>query len=137
LLLSRRKAFEIAEEYLNRLRERYTLRLVILFGSFAKDQWTETSDIDLLIVADELQDSIGENYIRLKERYIEPFGVKTEDFEKQIEALNFIILDAMEYGEILYKDPATYARARMRFDEVKRRHKLTRTEKGWNYKVES
>lgn len=135
MLLSQKKALEIADSYVDKLKENYTLRLVVLFGSFAKEEWTETSDVDLVVVADELSGSIGENYVKLKGRFIEPLGIKTETLKKELEQLNFLLLDAIEYGKILYKDQETYNKARNLFEEVKKRHNLVRTEKGWNYKL--
>ncbi|MEX2721955.1 MAG: nucleotidyltransferase family protein [Candidatus Wukongarchaeota archaeon] len=46
------KALEEVKRYIESLRSRFSLRLVILFGSFAQDSWTEYSDIDVLVVAD-------------------------------------------------------------------------------------
>jgi len=134
-LLSQKKAFDIAYNYVNKLKGDYKLRLAILFGSFATGLWTESSDIDILIVADELSDNVWDNYVRLKERYIQPFGISTEMIQKEIESLNFIILDALEYGIILYKDQSIYDSIKEKLEYVKKRYGLVRTAKGWNYKI--
>ncbi len=135
-MLSQKKAFEIASNYVNKLKEDYKLRLAILFGSFATNLWTESSDIDILIVADELSDNIWDNYAILKERFIQPFGISTKMVQKEIESLNFIILDALEYGIILHKDQSIYNSIKEKLEYVKKRYGLFRTDKGWNYSKE-
>ncbi|RLG02552.1 MAG: nucleotidyltransferase domain-containing protein, partial [Thaumarchaeota archaeon] len=44
-----RKKYEVLERYLSELRRELDLKLVILFGSLARGDWKESSDIDLLI----------------------------------------------------------------------------------------
>ncbi|MGQ9469329.1 MAG: nucleotidyltransferase family protein [Nitrososphaerales archaeon] len=132
-MLSQKKAFEIASNYVNKLKEDYTLRLAALFGSFATNLWTESSDIDILIVADELSDNVWDNYVKLKERFIQPFGINTKTIQKEIESLNFIILDALEYGIILHKDQIVYNSIKEKFEHVKKRYNIVRTAKGWDY----
>ncbi len=72
------------EEYSRWVREKLTVRLLILFGSLARGDWTESSDIDILVVADELSDDVGENYIQLKQYMIEPIGYNTDIFVAEI-----------------------------------------------------
>lgn len=131
-MLSQKKAFEIASNYVSKLKDDYTLRLAILFGSFATGLWTESSDIDILIVADELSDNIWDNYAILKERFVQPFGISTKMVQNEIESLNFIILDALEYGIILHKDQSIYDLIKEKLEHVKKRYGLFRTAKGWN-----
>ena len=92
------------EEYSRWVREKLTVRLLILFGSLARGDWTESSDIDILVVADELSDDVGENYIQLKQYMIEPIGYNTDIFVDEIKKPNMLILDALRYGKILYSD---------------------------------
>jgi predicted nucleotidyltransferase len=60
-----RRKYEVLERYLSELRRELSLKLVILFGSLARGDWMESSDIDLLIVSDDLSDDPMENFIRL------------------------------------------------------------------------
>ncbi|MEM0329534.1 MAG: nucleotidyltransferase domain-containing protein, partial [Nitrososphaerota archaeon] len=61
-----RRRYEELERYLSELGRELDLKLVILFGSLARGDWMESSDIDLLIVSDDLSDDPAENFIRLK-----------------------------------------------------------------------
>ncbi len=92
------------EEYSRWVREKLTVRLLILFGSLARGDCIESSDIDILVVADELSDDVGENYIQLKQYMIEPIGYNTDIFVDEIKKPNMLILDALRYGKILYSD---------------------------------
>jgi len=61
-----RRKYEAVGRYVRELKCKLDLKLVILFGSLAKGSWTESSDIDLLIVSDDLSDNPAENFIKLK-----------------------------------------------------------------------
>ena len=61
-----RRKYEAVGRYVRELKRKLDLKLVILFGSLAKGSWTESSDIDLLIVSDDLSDNSAENFIKLK-----------------------------------------------------------------------
>lgn len=65
---------EIINEYLNKIGRQIKLNKVILFGSYAKGEFNENSDIDLAVFSD---DFIG----------MEP-----------IERFRFLFLQATEYG---------------------------------------
>lgn len=54
LLNTAKEKFKLVNEYLTYLRSKYTLRLVIVFGSLIKGDWTQYSDVDVVVVADEL-----------------------------------------------------------------------------------
>jgi predicted nucleotidyltransferase len=131
-----KRKLKLAEEYVEELRERYTLRLAILFGSLARDEWTEHSDVDLLVVADELSDDPLRNYVELKEYGVEPIGFSTRGVFKEIERINFVLLDALEYGRILYKDKMLYEFLMEKFREIKERYGLVRDDKGWIWRID-
>ncbi|MDJ0268967.1 MAG: nucleotidyltransferase domain-containing protein [Aigarchaeota archaeon] len=99
-----REKLRRVEDYSRWVREKLTVRLLILFGSLAREDWTESSDIDILVVADELSSDVGENYIQLKQYMIEPIGYNSDIFVEEIKKPNMLILDALRYGRILYFD---------------------------------
>lgn len=130
------KALEEVKRYIESLRSRFSLRLVILFGSFAQDSWTEYSDIDVLVVADELSVNIGENFPGLVEGRIEPFGVKSDRFFDEIRSLNFVVLDALETGKILFSDEDFKEKAWKVFEKTKEEMELVREAEGWRWNPE-
>jgi len=122
-----------ADEYVKWLRENFTVRLAILFGSLARGDWTESSDIDVLVVADELLDNVGENYLKLKQYMIEPIGYSSESFMQEIRRANFLILDALRYGKILYADEKYLAKVIRLVERVKEELNITYQEGMWRF----
>lgn len=123
--------FKLVNEYLTRLRSKYTLRLVIVFGSLIKGSWTQHSDIDVVVVADELTSNMGENYVNLKSYKIEPLGLKSGDFVKELERLNLVLFDAMEYGKILFADEEFKEKVYKKFVEIKEKAGLKWVDGRW------
>ncbi len=54
--MDREEAIKIAKRYISHIRERYIIDNVFLFGSYAKGNHTNDSDIDLAIVFKEIND---------------------------------------------------------------------------------
>lgn len=131
-----RRRYEELERYLSELRRELDLKLVILFGSLARGDWMESSDIDLLIVSDDLSDDPAENFIRLKRGRVEPHGYSTRRFLEELEKPNLLILDALEYGERLVVDDEFMRVVESKREEVKRRYGLKRVDGVWTWKIE-
>jgi predicted nucleotidyltransferase len=130
-----RRKYEVLERYLSELRRELSLKLVILFGSLARGDWMESSDIDLLIVSDDLSDDPMENFIRLKRGCIEPHGFSTKRFLDELERPNLLILDALEYGRKLIADEEFMKLVEKKFEEVKRKYGLRRVNGTWTWKI--
>jgi predicted nucleotidyltransferase len=70
---------------------RYRARLVMLFGSMARGNYTDENDIDILIVADDIPNDPRETYqitretTELIDPRIQPITLKTESFLKKLE----------------------------------------------------
>ena len=82
-------------------------RLVILYGSRARGDHLEDSDIDILVVADNLPRDPREAYAILQipeHPQIQPIGINTEDFTRKLREGNTFILEAIEDGIILCAD---------------------------------
>jgi len=109
------------DQYLNGLKAKLTVRLAILFGSLVRGDWTQSSDIDILLVADELSRDPGENYARLKSYGVEPFAFNTEEFVRQVARPNPLALDALQYGLVVTADEEYRKKVFMAFDETKKR----------------
>ena len=130
-----RKKYEVLERYLSELRRELDLKLVILFGSLARGDWKESSDIDLLIVSDDLSDDPAENFIKLKRGCVEPHGFNSKRFLDELEKPNLVILDALEYGKRLIADRKFMKLVESKFKEVKKKYGLKRVKETWTWKV--
>ena len=94
--------------YVERLKEELKPRLVLLFGSFARGDYNEGSDVDLLIVAEfkeHFLDRIG-LLMKLNTFHIpiEPIGYTPQEFQDMRERGNPFILEVLERGKVLYGD---------------------------------
>jgi len=85
-------------------------RLIILYGSYARGDYTEDSDIDVLVVADELPRDPRDAYEKLVKLVISddpritPIGMNTEVFLRKLEQGVPFILEVIEDGKVLCYD---------------------------------
>ena len=82
--------YEIAREFANAIRSDDIIK-IILFGSVARGDDTEESDIDILIIranSDELSDEINSAVVDIileKDEFISPHVMSEEHFNKTID----------------------------------------------------
>ena len=130
-------ALKRLDKYVSWLKENFNIKLIMLFGSFTKDNWiTGSSDLDLLVVAEGLSGNPAENYERLKlNGLIEPLAYDPESFLKTLENLrSFVVLDALEEGKTVYADKDYLRRVLKVFKRVKEGRSLRKTAEGWRFK---
>lgn len=130
-----RKKYEDLNRYVEDLKRELDLKLVILFGSLVRGDWSRSSDIDLLIVAENLSDDPGENFVRLKRPGIDPHGFSLQKFLKELERPNLIILDALEYGKKILADERFLRIIEKKFKAVKKRFGLRWVNGTWTWKT--
>jgi len=133
-----RHVFAKVDRYLDWLKETYDPKLVVLFGSYAKNDWvTDQSDLDLLIVAEGLKDTPYENYLALRrEGWVEPLGYSPEAFLKAlVDLTSFILLDALEEGRVVYSDKRYEEKVYELFKKLREDLKLVKRKNGWRFKV--
>lgn len=104
---------------------RHKPKLVVLFGSYARGDYTDASDIDVLVVADDLPRDPRDAYEALFDPdtpRVSPIGMQTAVFLKKLEEGSTFILEILEDGKILCADEEflervreVYARVRPRF----------------------
>lgn len=96
------------DEIVERIRERFAPEKIILFGSHARGEATEDSDVDLLIVA-ATDLPPGERFpavSRLLADFPVPFDafVKTpEEYQRRRRVVNTLAYFADKYGKVLYE----------------------------------
>lgn len=113
---------EILSKAVEKLREKYRLHAVILFGSRARGDHKPWSDYDLLIIAD-----FSERYLERFSQLFEVLDPKIEPhpytLEEAIEMLkkgNVTIVDAIEEGIVLFSDESFEELIKV-YEDLKRR----------------
>lgn len=122
---------KLVEDYIEKLRD-CNVKSVILFGSVARGEAREDSDVDLLVVASGLPP--------LKERYrlppfrkparIQDIWMTPEELYEMVDAKTGFVVDALLEGKAL-QDDGTVARARERLEDSLKRLGARRIKHGW------
>ncbi|MEM0052790.1 MAG: nucleotidyltransferase domain-containing protein [Nitrososphaeria archaeon] len=98
--------FESIERYKNIIVEKLKPKKIILFGSFARGDFNEGSDIDLIVIGDWNVSFLERIKVLLdfNDQYlpIEPFGYTEEEFRRMVEDENPFILNVLKDGIVLY-----------------------------------
>ncbi len=92
----------ILKDFINAVSDKGDINSVLLFGSYAKNIQSETSDIDILILTKsdlELEKAMGETYAKYGEE-LNAIAMTPSDFKKEIEEP--IIKEIIENHFILY-----------------------------------
>ena len=100
-------------------------RLVMLFGSYARGDYTDESDIDILVVSDHMSRDPREAFQQLydsEEPKIMPIGMNTEVFISKLKRGEPFILEIIEDGKVLCKDTEFYNHVLKLYREVRRRY---------------
>lgn len=123
--------------YSQGLRSRLNLQSIVVFGSRARGDHWENSDIDLLVISRDFQGlSSGQRIDLLLESWpgipaLEPFGVTPAECEGP----GWLMLwDALYQGRVL-EDDGAFRRAREKFLERLRDGDLTPTADGWRERL--
>ncbi|MEM2047603.1 MAG: nucleotidyltransferase domain-containing protein [Candidatus Jordarchaeales archaeon] len=88
------------------LEKEFNVKLVVAFGSYARRELNEGSDIDLLIVGSfkrRFHERTAE-VIGLTDLPIEPLCYTENEFEEMLNSKNSLILEALKEGIILKKE---------------------------------
>jgi predicted nucleotidyltransferase len=94
--MDKRDALDIALKYANVVKSKYDIVKIILFGSYAKDNYNDDSDIDIAFVLKDYNNliDIQLDLMRLRRKIdsrIEPHPFREKDFEITNPIVNKII----------------------------------------------
>jgi predicted nucleotidyltransferase len=109
-------------------------KMVILFGSYARGDYTNESDIDVLVVSDNLPLDPRESFaITYNPEYpkIMPVAMNTSVFIKKLESGDTFILEILEDGKIICGDEEFIRETLIKYKEV--RKKFKREGKVWSW----
>ncbi len=125
---------EMIESYLGKLKEieGYDVKSVILFGSVARGQAKEHSDIDIIVVASGLPELKRRDVLPpfRKPARIQDIWMTPEELEDMVIAKTGFLVDALLEGRVL-QDDGTVAAAREKLVESLKRLKAKRLKSGW------
>ncbi|MEM0000376.1 MAG: nucleotidyltransferase domain-containing protein [Desulfurococcaceae archaeon] len=111
----------LVESYRSKLK----LRLVVLFGSRARGDYTDWSDIDVLVVADDLPRDPRDCFAVLRDigfARVHPIGFNTESFLKKLREGSTFIIEILEEGKILFEDTDFLKEVMNIYKEVRSRY---------------
>jgi len=99
-----KKIYKEIDEFVDKLRHKFHIYEIYLYGSFATGEIHEGSDIDLVIVGDfkgRIFDRIGE-VIKLTDLPIEPLVYTKEEFQRMRKSSSFL-QEVIRTGKKLYR----------------------------------
>ncbi|MGQ9514351.1 MAG: nucleotidyltransferase domain-containing protein [Thermoproteota archaeon] len=98
--------YEGIEKYTRAVVKKLNPEKIFLFGSFARGDINEGSDVDLIVIADWREDFLERIGILLKLNMfkipLEPLGYTKEEFIKLARDGNPFILQVMSEGKLIY-----------------------------------
>jgi uncharacterized protein len=107
--MDKRDALDIAIKYANAVKLKYDFVKIILFGSYAKGNYNQDSDIDIAVILKDYNNliEIQLDLMRLRRNIdsrIEPHPFRERDFD----ITNPIVNEIIKYGQVI---PASGPRA--------------------------
>lgn len=121
------------EYFMEKLLTKYNIDVLILFGSVVKGLDNYRSDIDVLIVSDDMGRDWFErhqNAYSLSIGLIQPFVLTKKQFENAIENRQTIIWEALTDGKLL-KDTGIGKLMIQKFEKLIENGEIKRMKKGW------
>jgi len=107
------------------------IRALIILGSRAKGRWNPGSDVDVLVIANNMPTGIRKKlalFDTMTFMGIESNGCTENEFLSRLEQLDLKALDAFYYGKVIYDD-GFWQIVKNRFVEIERRFELKKTGK--------
>jgi predicted nucleotidyltransferase len=110
-------------------------KLVILYGSFVRGDWHPGSDLDILLISDNVPTNFKDRwdilYTVLKGFPVEPHIYTTKEFEEMLKHGRMTVLDALTEGTTLHADAQFMKKTNRILKEVMKKLKPKRTNIGW------
>lgn len=127
------------EIYRERVIEKLKPRSVVLFGSIATGEYSLGSDVDILVISDDLPPNFLERLRMLSDLNptmapIEAFGYTSVEFLQMIERRHQTALYAVADGKPLHDD-GFFIEAKRTFERVRAKFDLVRVDHGWDARV--
>ena len=102
---NRKTIIKILQEKMQALKKELPVSLVVLFGSYARDNYTVKSDIDLLVI---YRGKVENAYTKVK-KAIDVYRVEPHVYsEEEYAAIKTTIEKMIEDGVVIFKQTSTY-----------------------------
>ena len=112
----RKKVETALQRYLKRISTRIKVHQAILFGSYAHDDYSPGSDIDIAIIADDLPSDPGKRFAMLKDTVLgldlQPFAYTTAEWGKMLETDSSFAGEIVKHGKVLVSGRVEASRRR-------------------------
>ena len=110
-------------------------KCIILYGSLARGDFNERSDVDLIVISSEFPESYykrAELLYRMIETLdpIEPLGFTPDEFINMIEKRHCTSFFAISEGKALYGENY-FNKLKEKYKEITTRYKITKGESSW------
>lgn len=128
----RKEAEKLLKSFLSEIRP-LAPRCVILFGSYAKGNFTESSDIDVCVLAENLpQDELARRCLTglHSTPKIKAIGFYPKEFLQYLAGLRFLAYDIVLDGIPIYDDDF-FSKIKRLYHDCLREHGIVKEEKGW------
>ena len=103
--IPRRKVETALQHYLKRISAQIKVHQAILFGSYAQDNYSPGSDIDIAIISDDLPSDPGKRFAMLKDTVLgldlQPFAYTKEEWETMMKTHSSFAREIVGHGKIL------------------------------------
>jgi hypothetical protein len=108
------EVFERIERYKNKVIQELKPKKIILFGSLARGDFNEGSDVDLIVISDWQEDFLDRIKVLLDMNQfglpLEPIGYTEEELEKMSTEGNRFITEIMATGKVLYSQQKHFSK---------------------------
>ena len=112
----RKKVETALQHYLKRISAQVKVHQAILFGSYAQDNYSPGSDIDIAIIADDLPSDPGKRFAMLKDTVLgldlQPFAYTTAEWGKMLETDSSFAGEIVKHGKVLVSGRVEASRRR-------------------------
>lgn len=134
----RRRALESVHRFVDELEAAgHVVKSVVLFGSYAKDTFTEASDVDFCVVCEHLPKNVWglpDLTTLPRVRGVQPLAYTAEDFLDALRKLSPVALDIVHEGIVL-RDDGFMKQAKTLYEELHAKHGPTRWKDGWKWRT--
>jgi hypothetical protein len=106
-------------------------KLVLLFGSVAKGDFTQYSDADVLVLFERPIDWL--EVYQFSKGMVHPMVKTLQEVELRIHGGDTFFIEILRDGMVLFEEEGTYQKLLALAKEAERQYGLVRTEKGWRW----
>ncbi|NHJ15130.1 MAG: nucleotidyltransferase domain-containing protein [Candidatus Thorarchaeota archaeon] len=123
--------------FVDAMQKSYKFRAVAIFGSVAKGGWNYRSDLDVLVVSDDMGDTWHERTLRAYEKSeggVQPFVVTSQEVHTAIQERRYLIWEAL-YDGIFVCDDGILSEGRKRLLFAINNNIVSKRDNGWTIHV--